>query len=219
MTSKKISRAVLERLPRYYRYARDLFGSDTLRISSSELASMMGLSPSQVRQDLSSVGQFGSGGYGYNTRDLYEGLEYAIGLSEGFKVVVVGMNEIGFAVANSDLLKNKGIIQLGYFDYSENVGKICRNKKIMSIVELEPFCKDNSVDVAVVCVDTTLALEACSLAISGGVKGIWNLSGAELRPERLKKKVSIVSLNPFDSLAGLLAAINMTEKNDDSTKI
>ena len=68
---KKISSAVINRLPRYYRYLGDLLENDINRISSKELSEKMNITASQIRQDLNNFGGFGQQGYGYNVRYLY----------------------------------------------------------------------------------------------------------------------------------------------------
>jgi len=69
---KKISMAVIRRLPRYYRYLSDLLKLGITRISSKELSSRMGITASQIRQDLNCFGGFGQQGYGYNVEYLYK---------------------------------------------------------------------------------------------------------------------------------------------------
>ncbi len=66
MKKQHISDAVIRRLPRYYRYLDDLHSKETVRISSSSLGNRMGITASQIRQDLSCFGEFGQQGYGYN---------------------------------------------------------------------------------------------------------------------------------------------------------
>ena len=70
LKKQKISEAVIRRLPRYYRYLDDLYNSSVVRISSSSLGSKMGITASQIRQDLSCFGEFGQQGYGYNVEIL-----------------------------------------------------------------------------------------------------------------------------------------------------
>ena len=72
MEEKKISSAVIRRLPRYYRYLGELIESGVQRISSKELSARMKVTASQIRQDLNNFGGFGQQGYGYNVQYLYE---------------------------------------------------------------------------------------------------------------------------------------------------
>ena len=72
MEKKEISQAVIQRLPRYYRYLEDLMDQGIDRISSSDLSRRMHLTASQIRQDLNNFGGFGQQGYGYNVKNLHE---------------------------------------------------------------------------------------------------------------------------------------------------
>lgn len=72
METRKISQAVIRRLPRYYRYLGELLEDGVERISSNDLSKRMKLTASQIRQDLNNFGGFGQQGYGYNVQYLYE---------------------------------------------------------------------------------------------------------------------------------------------------
>ena len=74
MEAKEISKAVIKRLPRYYRYLGELMEENVERISSNDLSKKMHVTASQIRQDLNNFGGFGQQGYGYNVRYLYTGV-------------------------------------------------------------------------------------------------------------------------------------------------
>ena len=80
MEEKGISRAVIKRLPRYYRYLGELLEDGVERISSGELSERMKVTASQIRQDLNNFGGFGQQGYGYNVRYLYSEIGKILGL-------------------------------------------------------------------------------------------------------------------------------------------
>lgn len=86
--TKKISEAVIRRLPRYFRYLRELLERGILRISSAELARMMHVTASQIRQDLNCFGGFGQQGYGYNVENLYGQICELLGVNEDFRAVI-----------------------------------------------------------------------------------------------------------------------------------
>ena len=79
MEERKISRAVISRLPRYYRYLGELSEEGVERISSKELSERMKVTASQIRQDLNNFGGFGQQGYGYNVRYLYNEIAKILG--------------------------------------------------------------------------------------------------------------------------------------------
>ncbi|MBR5931254.1 MAG: redox-sensing transcriptional repressor Rex, partial [Lachnospiraceae bacterium] len=86
--SNQISKAVISRLPRYYRYLRELIEAGTERISSEELSQIMKATASQIRQDLNHFGGFGQQGYGYSVEGLYHEISAILGLDRGYKMVV-----------------------------------------------------------------------------------------------------------------------------------
>ena len=95
------SPAVIKRLPRYYRYLRELIRQDKLRISSSELSQMMNVTASQIRQDLNCFGGFGQQGYGYNVNYLFARISEILGVGEGFHAVIIGAGFIGLEMAEN----------------------------------------------------------------------------------------------------------------------
>ena len=80
MKKRKISDAVIRRLPRYYRYLDDLHSKGIVRISSNSLGERMGITASQIRQDLSCFGEFGQQGYGYNILELRTEIGHILGV-------------------------------------------------------------------------------------------------------------------------------------------
>ena len=81
MEERQISKAVIKRLPRYYRYLGEMLNNGVERISSGELSTKMQVTASQIRQDLNNFGGFGQQGYGYNVKFLYDEIGN-IGLGE-----------------------------------------------------------------------------------------------------------------------------------------
>ena len=95
---KKISNAVIRRLPRYFRYLRELIRNDIMRISSRELSEKMNITASQIRQDLNCFGGFGQQGYGYNVKFLYSEISHILGVENGITAVIIGIGNMGKAL-------------------------------------------------------------------------------------------------------------------------
>lgn len=113
---KKISVAVIRRLPRYFRYLSDLLKLDIKRLSSRELSQRMGITASQIRQDLNCFGGFGQQGYGYNVENLFEEVGKILGTDQGFKCIIIGAGNMGNALANYENFKRRGFEMIGIFD-------------------------------------------------------------------------------------------------------
>ena len=97
---RKISRAVISRLPRYYRYLGDLLEAGVERISSNDLSKKMHVTASQIRQDLNNFGGFGQQGYGYNVKYLYTEIGKILGLDKTHNFIIIGAGNLGQALAN-----------------------------------------------------------------------------------------------------------------------
>ena len=95
MEHRKISRAVISRLPRYYRYLGDLLEAGVERISSNDLSKKMQVTASQIRQDLNNFGGFGQQGYGYNVKYLYTEIGKILGLDRTHNFIIIGAGNLG----------------------------------------------------------------------------------------------------------------------------
>ena len=181
MKKRKISDAVIRRLPRYYRYLDDLHSKGIVRISSSLLGERMGITASQIRQDLSCFGEFGQQGYGYNILELRTEIGHILGVDEGHRLVVIGAGHLGHA-----LLRNFDFAQAGFlldtaFDVSPAlIGTRVNNVLIRSFDELGDYFAVCHPDVAVLTVPKTIAQEVAEQLISLGVRGIWNFTNYEV---------------------------------------
>ena len=113
---KKVSLVVVKRLPRYYRYLGELLAKQVYRVSSRELSIKMGVTASQIRQDLNCFGGFGQQGYGYNVEMLYHEIAAILGLDRGYKTIIVGAGNLGHALANHTNFEKRGFRLIGIFD-------------------------------------------------------------------------------------------------------
>ena len=110
MEEKEISKAVIKRLPRYYRYLGELMESGVERISSNELSSKMKVTASQIRQDLNNFGGFGQQGYGYNVKHLYTEIGKILGLDKNHNVIILGAGNLGQAIANYGAFEKEDLL-------------------------------------------------------------------------------------------------------------
>ena len=108
MEDHEISKVVVKRLPRYYRYLGDLLEKKVERISSGELSELMGVTASQIRQDLNNFGGFGQQGYGYNVKYLYNEIGKILGLDKVYNMIIVGAGNLGQALANYVKFEKRG---------------------------------------------------------------------------------------------------------------
>lgn len=181
MTEHEISKAVVKRLPRYYRYLGDLLNAKVERISSNELSDLMNVTASQIRQDLNNFGGFGQQGYGYNVEYLYNEIGDILGLNDGDTMVIIGAGNLGRALANHDTFAKRGFKLVGIFDNdSDVIGTEINNIKVMSIDELDGFMKNSRVDIGILAVPKAAVQSSAERLAKNGVKGILNFSYTEL---------------------------------------
>lgn len=195
---KKISMAVIRRLPRYFRYLHDLLKLDIKRISSRELSERMCITASQIRQDLNCFGGFGQQGYGYNVESLYNEISRILGVDKRFSCIIVGAGNMGTALANYENFRKRGFDIIAIFDVDPaKIGGRINGVEIYSMDALEDFVKQHKVDIAMLTVPNRAITEVAEKVTSAGIKGIWNFSPHELR---LGEDVVVENVHLSDSL-------------------
>ena len=198
-----ISKAVIRRLPRYFRYLRELLAAGIMRISSSELAERMHVTASQIRQDLNCFGGFGQQGYGYNVKYLYGEISKILGVDRCFSAIIVGVGNLGRALINTPMFEKRGVTVKGLFDVSpEVVGTVYDKFTVRHIDEIHDFCRTNGVDIAILTLPKTEVYRMAESLAESGVRGFWNFSNAELRLENYPN-VIIENVHLGDSLMAL----------------
>jgi len=210
---KKISDAVIRRLPKYYRYLGDLISSDVNRISSSELSKLTGFTASQIRQDFNNFGGFGQQGYGYDTKRLYIEIGKILGLNKKYKVVIVGAGNIGQAIANYAGFYEDGFEVLALFDKNPKlIGLKIRGIEIKDIDELDVFIKENNVEFGVICTPKESSQNMADKLIENGIKAIWNFAPADIK---VPKGISIEDVRLNESLYILTYYFSRNNDNFD----
>ncbi|MCG8499216.1 MAG: redox-sensing transcriptional repressor Rex [Firmicutes bacterium] len=206
---KKVSMAVVRRLPRYYRYLGELLKHDITRISSKELSQRMGVTASQIRQDLNCFGGFGQQGYGYSVEYLYKEIGNILGLYNGYTTIIIGAGNLGRALANHSNFEKRGFKLAGIFDISDDlIGEEVRNIEIMHMDKLDEFVKLHRVDIAVLAIPKQGVSEVAQRLANLGVKGLWNFSYTDLN---IESDVNIENVHLSDSLMTL--SYQITQKN------
>lgn len=207
-----VSLAVVRRLPRYHRYLGNLLRKNELRISSARLSALMGVTASQIRQDLNCFGGFGQQGYGYNVRYLYEQIGELLGVSEGYRAVIVGAGNLGRALVSSHMFERRGVIRTAMFDTDENViGRTFGGIPVYNVSRLSEYVRSAHIDIGVLTTPMDAALGEAYRLAEAGVKGIWNFSNQELSLPDFPDVV-IENMHMGDSLMMLCYAMKEKEE-------
>ena len=212
MKKRKISDAVVRRLPRYYRYLDDLHSKGIVRISSSLLGERMGITASQIRQDFSCFGEFGQQGYGYKVTALRAEIASILGMDRGYSAILIGVGNLGQALLCNFSFKTWGFDLKAAFDVKPQlIGTDYEGVKIHDMATLPQFLSENKVDAAVLCVPKAHAVQTTELLTSHGVNAIWNFTNVELTaPE---SSTIVENIHFSDSLLSL--SYYISEDNDE----
>ena len=215
LRNREISKAVISRLPRYYRYLGDLLNSGIERISSGELSRLMKVTASQIRQDLNNFGGFGQQGYGYNVRHLRDEIGKILGLEQNHSMIIVGTGHLGKALANYENFNRGSIHIVGLFDVREEViGTKVKQILVRSVEELPAFLSENNVEIAVLTLPKNNAKEIARVLVANGIRAIWNFAYTDLNLE-LPDDVIVENVHLSDSLMQLTYRLHAEETTEN----
>lgn len=195
MNERTISKAVIRRLPRYYRYLGELLDADVERISSAELSKKMNVTASQIRQDLNNFGGFGQQGYGYNVKYLYNEIAKILGLDEVHSMIIVGAGKLGQAIANYSSFSKRGFVLKGMFDVKpEYIGTKVNDIEIMNINQLSEFLKANSIDIVAITIPKEAVSAIIDIIAKSDIKAVWNFAPVDLHlpPDKVVENVHLL---------------------------
>ena len=210
MEQRKISRAVISRLQRYYRYLGDLLEAGVERISSNDLSKKMQVTASQIRQDLNNFGGFGQQGYGYNVKYLYTEIGKILGLDKDHNFIIIGAGNLGQALANYASFERNGFILKSLFDVNPRLeGVTIRGIPVRMLDELEGYLQENDIEIAALTLPKSKAEEVADVLVANGIKAIWNFAHTDLT---LPKDVIVESVHLADSLMKL--SYNISQHNE-----
>lgn len=208
--ANNISKSVISRLPRYYRFLGILLDEGVTRISSGELSNRMGLTASQIRQDFNHFGGFGQQGYGYNVEQLRQSIGHIIGIDNNYKIILVGAGNLGRAIALHLNFNKRGFNLIGIFDSDEKLtGRKISNISIMQFDDIDSFCKNEKPDAAILCIPSVAGKKVTEKLVECGINTFWNFSHYNINEDFPSATVENVHLN--DSLMTLCYNITNSE--------
>lgn len=198
----EVSGAVIRRLPRYYRCLLRLEEQGTVKISSRELARIMDLTASQIRQDLNCFGGFGQQGYGYSVSALKEEIARILGLDGRKKMILLGAGNLGKAIVGSLDFEGSGFDLMAIFDTNEwVVGSEIREYPVISTDKLEGFCHEHHPEAAILCIPQEGAELLVPQLVELGVRSFLNFSHYDIDIEF--SNVAVENVYIADSLMTL----------------
>ena len=208
MGNKVISEAVIKRLPRYYRYLEHLEQEGVSKVSSGMLASLLGVTASQVRQDFCNFGGFGQHGYGYDVGYLKRKLAEILGLDRQYDMIIIGAGNIGRALAGYKNFAAEGFKVRALFDI-EVKDPFVGDVPVYKIDKLAEYVKEHGCDIAVIATQKNVASDVASQLVALGVKSLWNFAPIDLE---VPKDVAVENIAMSESLYVLSYRMKNQEK-------
>lgn len=206
-TTAHIPAAVVKRLPGYYRHLTEREQQGETRISSQEMSERLGLTASQIRQDINCIGGVGQQGFGYHIHELKARIAEILGMTRNYHMIILGAGNLGRALANYASFRRYGYEVCAVFDNADAmVGRMVAGLPVQSIEKLEDWLSAHPVDIGALCVPPENAQEVYDRLVAGGVRGIWNFAPIDLKTS---PKVALNNVHLSDSL--LILSYHMRE--------
>ncbi|MGI8993566.1 MAG: redox-sensing transcriptional repressor Rex [Nocardioidaceae bacterium] len=176
-----IPEATVARLPVYLRALTSLSDSEVSTASSEDLATAAGVNSAKLRKDLSYLGTYGTRGVGYDVNYLRYQIAREIGLTQDWSVVIVGIGNLGHALANYSGFASRGFQVAALLDSDPaRVGDRVGDLQISSLDDLDSIVRDHTVAIGVIATPAGAAQEVCDRLVAAGVSSILNFAPAVL---------------------------------------
>jgi redox-sensing transcriptional repressor len=179
---RSIPEATVARLPVYLRCLIDMAERGTHTVSSEQLADAAGVNSAKVRKDLSYLGSYGTRGVGYDVEYLIYQVRRELGLEQDWPVAIVGIGNLGHALANYRGFAERGFRVVALLDDDERkVGERVGELTVEHIDDLDRVVKDEQVAIGVIATPAAAAQEVCDRLVAAGVNSILNFAPAHLQ--------------------------------------
>ena len=174
---RPIPEATVARLPVYLRVLGELASQEVDTVSSEQLAEASGVNPPKVRKDLSYLGSYGTRGVGYPVEYLTYQISRELGLTQDWPIAIVGMGNLGQALAGYKGFVERGFRIAALFDKdTARVGQIVSDLAIEHIDDLEGSLKEKEISIAIVATPAVAAQETAERLVAAGVRSILNFA-------------------------------------------
>jgi redox-sensing transcriptional repressor len=178
---RRIPEATVARLPLYYRALLEVSDAEVGTVSSERLAELAGVNAAKVRKDLSYLGSYGTRGVGYEVEYLLHEISRELGLTEDWPVVIVGVGNLGAALANYRGFGARGFRIVALVDADQElVGNAVGELTIEPIAALGSIVAERKIAIGMIATPAPVAQEVADLLVEAGVRSILNFAPAVL---------------------------------------
>jgi redox-sensing transcriptional repressor len=189
-----IPEATVARLPVYLRALTSLAEEGVATVSSEELAAAAGVGSAKLRKDLSHLGSYGTRGVGYDVEYLVYQISRELGLTQDWRVVIVGVGNLGHALANYGGFLSRGFSVVALLDSDARlVGESVAGLRVRDVAELEQVVATEDVHIGVVATPGSSAQGVCDRLVAAGVTSVLNFAPCvlEVPPGVMVRKVDL----------------------------
>jgi len=178
---RRIPEATVARLPLYLRSLYELAAADVTTVSSERLADLCGVNAAKVRKDLSHLGSYGTRGVGYDVGVLLSQISRELGLNQDWSIAIVGLGNLGHALANYRGFGARGFRVVGLFDADPaRIGEVVGTTRVAHIDDLPAVAARTPIAIGIIAVPAQVAQQVADRLIDAGVVSILNFAPAVL---------------------------------------
>jgi redox-sensing transcriptional repressor len=191
---RRIPEATVARLPLYLRSLLELAAADVSTVSSERLADLCGVNAAKVRKDLSHLGSYGTRGVGYDVGVLLSQISRELGLTQDWSIAIVGLGNLGHALANYRGFSARGFRIVGLFDADPaRVGEVIGGVRVSHVDDLPAVAAATPIAIGIIAVPAIVAQRVADRLVDAGVVSILNFAPAIITvPERISlRKVDL----------------------------
>jgi redox-sensing transcriptional repressor len=206
----EIPAVVIDRLPVYARALTDLEARGRDVVSSQELGTVLGVTPAQIRKDLSYFGRFGKQGRGYNVQRLAQELRQILGLDRQWSMILIGVGHLGQAILTYDGFQPQGFIIIDAFDSDPKVvGNKVGGVIVRPTSELKSYLEDRQIDIGIVAVPAQAAGPIINELVDGGIRAILNYAPTSVA---VPDYVEVKNIDPVLALQSMTFYLKTTQQ-------
>lgn len=207
MKTEKISELTINRLSIYLRCLNELAAAGVPTVSSQSLAEQFNLNSAQIRKDLAYFGEFGVRGVGYYVEDLRQQLRNILGLTATHRVAIVGLGNLGLALANYQGFQLDSITITALFDVDpDKIGKkVVDGLVVQSIDRLQEVIRREGIDIVILTVPAAVAESVLEAVTEAGVRAVLNFAPVHLNAKPGGKVKNVDLSISLESLSYFLA--------------
>jgi len=199
-----VPEATVARLPVYLRALHVLAEGGRATVSSEALAELVGGGSAKVRKDLSHLGSYGTRGVGYQVEELVFHISRELGLTQGWAVVLVGVGNLGHALAGYGGFTSRGFRMAALLDSDpERVGEVIAGQRVRPVADLDAVVRETGVSIGVIATPGGPAQDVCDRLVAAGITSILNFApvvlqvpdGVHVRKVDLSVELQILSFH------------------------